>query len=132
MSRRIAIVIVLLAACGGTTIYGSKIIRGNLEHKYFSVLDDWVQRGGKAQEYQSDVLETCGKLVLASGTISEALMLPTIQREEFDFRANVCAKTTVHRVHRQSELNDQELVREICDDAIVPMLGKLCQRSGLR
>ncbi len=132
MSRPIIIALFFLTACGGTFVYGSRALIDKLENKYFSVLDEWVQRGGKAQDYQSEVLETCGKLVVASATISEALTLPIIQREEFDFRVNVCAKTTAHRVSPQPELNDQELVQEICDDTAIPVLGRLCRRSGLR
>ncbi|HWG96313.1 MAG TPA: hypothetical protein VN647_04440 [Nitrospira sp.] len=96
MNRPIVIALFFLTACGGTFAYGSRALIDKLENKYFSVLDEWVQRGGKAQDYQSEVLETCGKLVVASATISEALTLPIIQREEFDFRVNVCAKTTAH------------------------------------
>ncbi len=132
MSRRLTLIIFSLAIGGSILAYVGRAITDRLEAKYFSALDGWVQRGGKAQGYQSDVVDICGKLVIASATISEVLTLPTIQREEFDFRVNVCTKTTAHRVYRQPELNDQALVQEICDDATIPVLGRLCKRSGLR
>jgi len=132
MSKRIGLTVFILAVCGSALAYGGKVLTDKLERKYFTMLDGWVQRGGQAQEYQNDVLDTCGKLILTSATLSETLTLPTIQKEEFDFRVNVCAKTTVHRVHRQAELNDQELVQEVCYDARMPVFVKLCRRSGLR
>ena len=132
MSKRIGITVFFLVVCGSALAYGGKVLTDKLERKYFSMLDGWVQRGGQLQAYHNDVLETCEKLVLASATISEVLMLPTIQTGEFDFRVNVCAKTTVHRVHRQPELNDPRLVQEICDNNKITIFGSLCRRSNLR
>ena len=109
-----------------------KSLTDKLEDKYFYVLDGWVERGGKIDEYQSVVLETCGKLVMATANASEVVAFATTQIEEFDFRVNVCAKTTVHRSHHQSEFDDPKLIRAICDDSKVQLSGKLCKRSGLR
>ncbi|MGC4099054.1 MAG: hypothetical protein QM706_18240 [Nitrospira sp.] len=131
MIRRIAVGLFLLGAFTSTLAYGGKVLEDKLESKYFSVLDDWVQRGGKAQEYPSGVLDTCSKLMLVTAPLSEALSLPTFQKKEWDFRVNVCAKTTVHRVQRQSEFDDHELVQEICNDTKIPMFKRLCRHSGL-
>ena len=109
-----------------------KTLTDKLEDKYFSVLDGWVERGGKANEYQSVVLETCGKLVMVTANASEAVAFTTTQREEFDFRVDVCAKTTVHRAHHQSEFDDPKITQAICDDSKVQLIRKLCARSGLR
>ena len=109
-----------------------KTLTDKLEDKYFSVLDGWVERGGKANEYQSVVLETCGKLVMVTANASEAVAFTTSQKEEFDFRVDVCAKTTVHRSHRQSEFDDPKLIQAICNDSKVPLFEKLCRRSGFR
>jgi len=132
MNKRAAIVLLLLATCIAALVYAGKTVVDKLESQYYMVLDGWVQRGGQVQEYQKDVLETCEKLVLASATVWEMMAFATTQREEFEFRAKVCAKTTVHRVHHQSELKEQELVKEICDDAKIAVLGRLCRSSGLR
>jgi hypothetical protein len=114
MTKRIAVGLFLLAAFTSTLAYGGKVLEHKLESKYFSMLDSWVQRGGKAQEYQSEVLDTCSKLMLVTAPLNEALSLPTFQKEELGFRVNVCAKTTVHRVHRQPEFDDHELMQGIC------------------
>lgn len=109
-----------------------KTLTDKLEDKYFSVLDGWVERGGKVNEYQSVVLETCGKLVMVTASASEAVTFTTSQKEEFDYRVNVCAKTTVHRTHHQSEFEDPKTTQAICDDSNVQLFRKLCARSGLR
>lgn len=112
--------------------YAGKTLVDKLEDKYFSVLDGWVERGGKVNEYQSVVLETCGKLVMVTANAAEAIAFTTTQREEFDFRVDVCAKTTVNRSHHQSEFDDPKIIQTICDDSKVMLLRKLCKRSGLR
>ena len=131
MTKRITVGLFLLVAFTSTLAYEGKVLEPKLESKYFSVLDGWVQRGGKAQEYQSEVLDTCSKLILATAPLNEALSLPAFQKEELDFRIKVCAKTTVHRVHRQPEFDDHELIQEICDDTKIPMFRRLCRHSGL-
>lgn len=132
MNKNIVIAIFLLAGFNDSMAYAEKTLADKLEDKYFSVLDGWVERGGRVNEYQSVVLETCGKLVMVTANASEAVAFTTTQREEFDFRVNVCAKTTVHRAHHQSEFDDLKLIQAICDDNKVILFGKLCKRSGLR
>jgi len=132
MNKRAVVVLLSLATCIAALVYSGKTVVDKLESQYYIVLDGWVQRGGQLQEYQKDVLETCEKLVLTSATAWEMMVFATTQREEYEFRTKVCAKTTVHRVHRQSELNDQELVQGICDNIKIPVLEGLCRRSGLR
>lgn len=132
MNKNIVIAIFLLAVFNSSMANAGKTLIDKLEDKYFSVLDGWVDRGGKVSEYQNIVLETCGKLVMATAKASEVIAFTATQREEFDFRVNVCAKTTVHRSHHQSEFDDPKLIQAICDDSKVIIFGKLCKRSGLR
>lgn len=132
MNKSIAISIFLLVGGNGSMAYAGKTLVDKLEDKYFSVLDGWVERGGKVNEYQSVVLETCGKLVMVTANAAEAIAFTTTQREEFDFRVDVCAKTTVNRSHHQSEFDDPKIIQTICDDSKVMLLRKLCKRSGLR
>lgn len=132
MNKNIVIAIFLLALFNSSMANAGKTLTDKLEDKYFSVLDGWVERGGKINEYQSVVLETCGKLVMVTANASEVVTLTTTQREEFDFRVDVCAKTTVNRSHHQSEFDDPKIIQAICDDSKVLLLRKLCNRSGLR
>lgn len=132
MNKNIVISIFLLVGFNGSMAYAGKTLADKLEDKYFLVLDGWVDRGGKVNEYQSVVLETCGKLVMVTANASEAVAFTTTQREEFDFRVNVCAKTTVHRSHHQAEFDDPKLIQGVCDDNKVILFGKLCKRGGLR
>lgn len=126
------IAVFLLATFNSSRADAEKTLTDKLEDKYFSVLDGWVNRGGKVNEYQDIVVQTCGKLVMVTANASEKVAFTTTQREEFNFRVNVCAKTTVHRTHHQSELDDPKLIQAICDDSNVQLLRKLCARSGLR
>jgi hypothetical protein len=132
MNKVVILTVFLLSTFNSSRADAEQTLIDRLEAKYFSVLDEWVERGGKANEYQSVVLETCGKLVMVSANASEAVAFTTTQREEFDFRVDVCAKTTVNRSHHQSEFDDPKIIQAICDDSKVRLLGKLCKRSGLR
>ena len=71
-------------------------------------------------------------LLDVTANTSEAVAFTTTQREEFDFRVDVCTKTTVHRTPHQSEFDDPKITQAICGDSKVPLLRKLCTRSGLR
>lgn len=126
------IFIALLFAVNSSIASTEKTLRDKLEDKYFSALDGWVVRGGKVNEFQNIVVQTCEKLVMATANASEVITFTTTQEEEFDFRVNVCAKTTVNRVHHQSEYDDPKLIGAICDDSKVILYKKLCKRSGLR
>ena len=126
------IAVFLLATFNSSRADAEKTLTDKLEDKYFSVLDGWVDRGGKVNEYQDIVVQTCGKLVMVTANASEKVAFTTTQREEFNFRVDVCAKTTVHRTHHQSEFDDPKLIQAICDDSNVQLLRKLCTRSGLR
>ncbi len=131
MSMNLVIAVFLFVDLTPSMAYAGKSLAEKLEAKYFSALDGWVERGGKVNEYRGVVLETCGKLVMATTNASEAVAFTTTQKEEFDFRVGVCAKTTVHRAHYQSEFDDPKLIRSICDNGTV-LFQKLCKRSGLR
>ena len=132
MKKNLVTALLLLAGLNGSMAYAGKTFAEKLEEKYFTALDEWVSRGGKVNEFQNIVIETCGKLVMAAAGTSEALALTTMQREEFDFRVGVCAKTTVNRTHHQTEFDDPKTVQAICDDNKVLLFRKLCERSGLR
>jgi hypothetical protein len=132
MNKNIMIAVFLLATFNSSRADAEKSFTDKLEDKYFSVLDGWVDRGGKVNEFQDIVVQTCGKLVMVTANASEKVAFTTSQREEFDFRVDVCAKTTVHRTHHQFEFDDPKLIKAICDDSNVQLLRKLCTRSGMR
>jgi hypothetical protein len=107
-------------------------ISEKLEERYFTTLDDWVARGGRIDEVQKTVVETCGKLVMWTGAASEKIGFLGSQRDEFDFRVDVCMTMTVNRVHKQPKFEKPELVESICDKSGILLFTKLCKRSGLR
>lgn len=103
-----------------------------VEEKYFQTLDDWVQRGGPFDEVQNTLVVTCGKLVTLEATPEEREGFLTIQKNEFDFRVDVCVKMIANRVYPQPEFQKKELVSSICDKSRIELFATLCKRSGLR
>jgi hypothetical protein len=77
------------------------------------------------------VVQTCGKLMMATATAQQRVTFLTTDRGEFDFRVDVCTKMTVNRLHAQPEFQKPELVRAICNSSIL-VFRQLCVRSGLR
>ena len=132
MKKIMLIFVAILFAVNSSLASSEGTLTEKLEEKYFSALDAWVVRGGRANEFQSSVVQTCEKLVMATANASESITFTTTRGAEFDFRVNVCAKTTVNRVHHQPEFDDPKLIWAICDDGNVALLKKLCKRSGLR
>ncbi len=102
-----------------------------LESAYFAQLDHWVGAGGPVAGLQSEVVETCGKLVMLMATRGEQSAFVSTDRAEFDLRLDVCTKMTMHRVQAQEELLRPGVVPLICDRGN-PLFVRLCERSGLR
>ena len=67
---------------------------------------------------------------MVTATKSEVAGFLTTEREEFDWRVDVCAKATVNRVHPQPEFEDPKIVSTICDNS-VELFKKVCKHSGL-
>jgi hypothetical protein len=132
ISKTIAALILVIAELADPSAHAGKTLSDKLEDQYFSTLNGWVKRGGKVSEYPKVVLETCQKLVMASASASEAITFTTVKKEQFDYRVNVCGKTTVHRVYPQPEFANPDTVQKICDDHDVTLLKKLCRYGGLR
>lgn len=132
MSKIVIALVLIVAGLIDHPANAGKTFSDKLEDQYFAALTGWVKRGGKVGEYQNVVVETCRKLVITSASPSEAIALTTVEKEHFDYRVTVCGKTTAHRVHPQPEFSDPDVVQKICDDHDVPLLKKLCRRSGLR
>lgn len=102
-----------------------------VKERYFLSLDKWVADGGNVETIQMSVVENCGKLVMASASMSEKAAFVSTAQEEFHFRVDVCAKMTVNRVHPQPEFKKKEIVKLICDEGN-ELFVTLCHRSGLR
>jgi hypothetical protein len=76
-------------------------------------LDAWVEGGGNINTVQAQIVDNCGKLVWSQAGTVEKVLLFTIRRSELDFRVDVCIKMTVHRVHKQPEFENPEVIREV-------------------
>lgn len=109
-----------------------RTIGERLEEQYYGTLDAWVARGGQIDEVQGTVVPTCSKLVMWTATAGEKISFTTTDRREYDFRVDVCVKTTVHRVHAQPQLQDPRIVQTLCRESKLPLYVELCRRSGLR
>ncbi len=94
-------------------------------------LDQWTNAGGQVKKVQQDLVVNCGKLVMLKASAGERKAFMASDREEFDFRVDVCVKMTVNRVHPQPEFGKPEIVKSICDGGN-ETFKTLCKRSGLR
>jgi hypothetical protein len=117
-------------AASGASSDGPYDARARAE--YWSMLDSWVNDGGPLSEVQSRVADNCTKLVLATVDYSEWAALLTTRPDELKFRADVCVKATVHRVHPQPEFSNPIFVGMICRDAKVALYRELCVKADLR
>lgn len=102
------------------------VLAEKLEKRYFDRLDSWVSRGGPKEEAQTQVVETCGKLVMLDATAWQKITFTTTEREEFHFRVDVCLKVAANRVYPQPPLQKPEMVKMICNSPIV-LFRKLCK-----
>ncbi len=130
--KKVLILIMVLFNLLAPMAYGEENLAKQLETKYFTILDDWVSRGGPTNEIQSTVVQTCGKLVMLSANTSEKTAFMTTEREEFDFRVDVCTKMTVHQIYAQPEFEKKEIVSMICKESKVTLFHKLCEHFGVR
>lgn len=104
---------------------------GKVEKKYFQTLDDWVSRGGPIKELEETVVKTCGKLVMLTARTKDKVAMLTTERREYDFRVDVCAKATAHRIYPQSEFENKEIMKLLCGSE-EQLFVKLLAWSGLR
>jgi hypothetical protein len=110
------------------------VFRDSLFDLYMRRLDSWASIGGDARTVQSELVETCGRLVLTQAGGFERMEFLTFARDEFDFRVDVCVKITANRLYKQPEFEKPEIVMLICDDPrpTHELFRRLCYRSGLR
>jgi hypothetical protein len=125
------VIVALVIVVGSFTL---AVFRDALFDLYTKRLDAWVSSGGDVKTGQTEVVETCGKLVLSQAGAFERMQLLTFYRAEFDFRVDVCLKMTANRLYKQPEFEKPEMVAMICDDPrpYHELFRRLCQRSGLR
>ena len=93
MKRFIAVLAILLLppvlAFAQSTVTKDKRSQ-KLELYYYDKLNEWVIHGGQAEEVQSSVVETCGKLIMLIASPDERIEFISTQEEEFNFRVDVC------------------------------------------
>ena len=71
------------------------------------------------------------RLIFVSAAPDEAKQFAqNKEREEWDFRVDVCTKMTVNRVHRQPEFENPKIVRMICTEGI-QIFREMCRRYKL-
>jgi hypothetical protein len=92
---------------------------------YAGRLDSWVASGAPPASFQSDVVKNCGKLTLTQAGFFGYMSLSTFQRDELDFRVDVCSKMTVNRVYKQPEFENPTNLRLICEGS-QPLFKRFC------
>ena len=106
------------------------VFRANLSNFYTDRLDAWVKAGGPTNEIQSHVIPDCSKLAVSqAGPVESINML--FDREEYDFRSDVCFQVTVNRVYPQPRFQNPKMVAIVCDSGN-DLFRKLCAQAGLR
>jgi hypothetical protein len=131
MSRIIRIIIIVLVVGAIIWFAAMTALRDRFMGLYTHRLDDWAHRGGPVQTVQNDVVTNCGKFVLTEAGPINALWLSMFDREEFDFRVDVCSKITINRVHPQPEFQNPEIVRSLCGSQTA-LYRRLCEISGVK
>lgn len=101
----------------------------SLEEKYFTALDGWFARGAPTSELEM-VAQTCGKLAMVGLGFREAILLSTVDGDEYRFRVDVCVKMTANRVYPQPEFRDAKMGLTHLRWKTDGPFPKLCVRSG--
>jgi len=90
LRRIIAMLVVLVLASLILITLVLAVFRDRLFDLYMRRLDSWVTAGGNAETVQSELVDTCGSMVLTQAGGFERIQLLTFYLDEFDFRVNVC------------------------------------------
>jgi len=109
------------------------LVRGLVFDHYTRQLEAWATAGGDATRVQT-LVDSCGRLVVTQAGWLERLQLVTTNREELQFRVDVCSKIAANRVYIQPALEVAENVAMVCDD-LRPrheLFPRLCRWGGLR
>jgi len=120
----------IISSLVGCSSVEDSIAARKLEEQLLSVLDDWVSSGGKINDVQNAVVETCGKHVIVTVDGNEKGALSTADTDEFHFRVGVCTDITVNLVQPQPQINDPGTTRIICEESSVILFQKPCSRGG--
>jgi hypothetical protein len=131
IGRIVRVGLVAIVAIVALALLALSMFRGSFFDFYVSKLDLWVRSGGSIATLQSNVVETCGKLIITQAGVLQNLKFWTYARSDFDFDVDVCVKMTVNRVHPQPEFEKPEIVRAICGPSSEAFFQKLCEHAGI-
>ena len=97
----------------------SDVELSTMEKFYFSQLQKWIDKGGKVETVQAEVIAPCSKLVTLTATSAEnASFLSKTNIKEYDFRAGFCMKATVNMIHPQPEFKNRRKIESVCREKI--------------
>jgi hypothetical protein len=91
------------------------VLSPGYEKLYLAKMDDWTKRGAAFAEINTLVLPSCGKLVLTTASFGELPGLLLWNREEFDFRVDVCVKAVINQKYPQPEFRNKKIVESLCN-----------------
>ena len=109
----VAFAAMLLFVVAITTVF-----KPTLFDLYVRNLDTWAENGGHISSLQTDVVDNCAKLILSQAGPRGALSLAIFDRDELDFRVDVCVKIAVNRIHKQPEFENPATVSMICNSQL--------------
>lgn len=105
------------------------LLSDELTSLYVGRLDQWVASGGNLEQVQSEVVDTCGRLILVTADAQRRAEL-NADANAWALDADICAKITVHRVHPQPEFSNPEIVGLVCEGTN-SLFRALCARAGI-
>lgn len=101
-----------------------------LQKRYLDKLDEWA-KNPSMETIKTGVQKNCAGLVFVSATPDEAKQFAQgKERDEWDFRVDVCTKMTVNRIYPQVEFKNPKIVEMICKEGI-PIFREMCRRYKL-
>lgn len=126
-----AAILILFGLLLVVTSVNARSISKEIEEKCFSIIDSWDSGGRQLSEIQEKIVKPCGELVILFATNKERLSFITTNRNEFDFRVDVCVKASIHKIYPQPEFQNPKIVEMLCTSED-QLFQRLCDRAGLR
>jgi hypothetical protein len=68
------------------------VLSEKMFNRYVGRLNNWVAKGGPISSFQTDVVESCGPIVMSQASFFRYLSMATFDRANLDFRVDVASR----------------------------------------